>query len=493
MKALAKRPDDRFENADAFGSALADVLGAMPNLMPGASGKPAQSPQPGAPYLVMPPLPTPPGPAPKIPTPPWERASAPAPTPAEIAAPPAAPPPVVAPRAVVLAGAGPANPADVLAPFQCNNTPDSMTARLEALVSAKAMGTAPPPAPPPPAPPAIAPVSAQPHVVVVANPAVIPSPVLLTPPPPRPPGAPGTQSVSATPMPATPRHSARFDAEVQGYGTLPCQDISKGGMFLCTTDKLPPVFTRLKIKLPVAGNLEFIAEVVRHVTAEQARAWNGSPGFGVQFLELNLAQKEAVARMVQGLPALKATPAPARGEGDDRVATLALEKYAKRINGDHYVLLAVSNDAEFSEIKAHAREMKRELEELKTRPISAKQAEQIESALTRVQQAVDIIGVASKRIEFDANRGNYRGVARCIAAGLTVSEIDAARKRFLESHPGAETQGHVKFVTGNAYDNKGNSGLALENYESALHVDPLNLRIQQKYWALKRRAHEFKP
>jgi serine/threonine-protein kinase len=409
-------------------------------------------------------------------------------------------PPVVAPRPAAPPAAAPPSPADVLAPFQRNNTPDSMTARLEALVAPQSRGTTAPPAPPPPAPPAIAPVSAQPQVVVVANPAVIPAPVLVTPaPPPRPPGAPGSpgapspQPVSATPMPATPRHSARFDAEVQGYGTLPCQDISKGGMFLCSTDKLPPVFTRLKIKLPVAGNFECIAEVVRHVTAEQARAWNGSAGFGVQFLELNLAQKEAVARMVQGLPALKATPAPARGEGDDRVATLALEKYAKRINGDHYVLLAVGNDAEFSEIKAHARDMKRELEELRTRPISAKQAEQIENALTKVQQAVDIIGVATKRIEFDANRSNYRGVARCIAAGLTVSEIDAARKRFLESHPGAETQGHVKFVTGNAYDNKGNSGLALENYESALHVDPLNLRIQQKYWALKRRAHEFKP
>jgi hypothetical protein len=50
----------------------------------------------------------------------------------------------------------------------------------------------------------------------------------------------------------------------------------------------------------------------------------------------------------------------------------------------------------------------------------------------------------------------------------------------------------VKFVTGNAYDNKGITALALENYESALNVDPLNLRIQQKYWALKRRAHEPK-
>jgi serine/threonine protein kinase len=455
MKALSKRPDDRYENADAFGSALADVLGSLPHQMPGM-GRPMQSPQPGAPYLVVPPLPTPPGPVPKIPTPPWERASALTPSPR---------------------GVDPADPADLLSRFQQNQPNDSMTARLEALVGPVGRSTP-------------SPSQAAPQVVVVGNLGVTPPAGIVQ--PPRPSGPPAPAS-AATPQPLTPRHTARFDAEVQGMGTLACQDISKGGMFLCTTEKLPAVFTRLKIKLPVAGDFECLCEVVRHVTAEQARAWNGSPGFGVQFLEMNLAQKEAIARMVQGLPAMKPAAAAVRAEGDDRVAMVALDKYAKRINGDHYVVLAVSPDAEFSEVKAHFREMKKELEELKARPLSAKQAEQIDTALLRVQQAADTIGVASKRIEFDANRANFRGVARCIAAGLTVSEIDAARRRFLDSHPGAETQAHVKFVTGNAYDNKGNSGLALENYESALHVDPLNLRIQQKYWALKRRAHEPKP
>jgi serine/threonine-protein kinase len=425
--------------------------------MPG-QGKPSQSPQPGAPYLVVPPLPTPPGPIPKIPTPPWERTGgAPTPRPGPLAATP--------------------DPADLLSPFQQSSVPDTMTQRLEALI-ASPMSKTP------------APSSSGPAVVVAVNPGGTPPIGMIAPPKASAPSAPPT---AATPQPLTPRHTARFDAEVQGMGTLPCQDISKGGMFLCTTAPLPAVFTRLKIRLPVAGDFECLAEVVRHVTAEQARAWNGSPGFGVQFLELNLAQKEALSRMVQGLPALKAAPAQPRSEGDDRVATTTLEKYAKRINGDHYVVLAVGPECEFSEIKAHAREMKRELEELKQRPVSAKQLEQIENALQRVQQAVDVVGVASKRIEFDANRANFRGVARCIAAGLTVSEIDGARRRYLEQHPGAETQAHVKFVTGNAYDNKGNTALALENYEAALNVDPLNLRIQQKYWALKRRANEPKP
>jgi serine/threonine-protein kinase len=354
----------------------------------------------------------------------------------------------------------------------------------------------------------MAPPPGVPAVVVVANPVgtpplgnptpapAIPPPVLVTPAaaPPAPASAPSPAPVPATPHPVHARHTARFDAVVSGMGTLPCQDISKGGMFLCTDGQLPAVFTRLKIRLPVAGDFECLAEVVRHVTRDQAHAWNMSQGFGVQFLELNLAQKEAIARMVQGLPAQKAAPAQPTSEGDDKAASVVLDRYSKRINGDHYVVLQVSTDAEFSEIKAHGREMKRELEELKQRPVSARQAEQIGNALLRVQSAVEAIGAASKRLEFDANRANFRGVARCIAAGLTVSEVDAARRRYLDQHPGAETQAHVKFVTGNAYDNKGNLGLALESYEAALVVDPLNLRIQQKYWALKRRiAHESKP
>ncbi|MBK7860283.1 MAG: protein kinase [Archangiaceae bacterium] len=452
MRALSKKPADRYENADAFGSALADVLGALPHQMPG-NGRPVSSPQPGAPYLVMPPQPTPPVPTPRIPTPPWERA---APTPR------------------------PQDPAEAVARFQRQEdvTESLVDARLEALVApvARPLRSTPAPAP---------------QVMVAANPGGTP-PLGTAVPAPRSVEKPPEPAVAPTPQPVHARHTARFDAVVSGLGTLPCQDISKGGMFLCTEKPLPPVFSRLKIRLPVAGDFECLAEVVRHVTQDQAHAWNMSPGFGVQFLELNLAQKDAISRMVQGLPAQKAA-ALIHSEDDDRVAANVLDKYSKRINGDHYVVLSVSPDAEFSEIKAHAREMKRELDELKTRPISRRQSEQIDTALQRVQQAVETVGAASKRLDFDANRANYRGVARCIAAGLTVSEIDAARRRYLDHHPGAETQAHVKFVTGNAYDNKGHAALALENYEAALHVDPLNLRIQQKYWALKRRAQEHRP
>ena len=54
------------------------------------------------------------------------------------------------------------------------------------------------------------------------------------------------------------RHTARFDAVVARLdgtklGTLQCNDISKGGMFLNTTTELPAVFSKVKITIPRRG------------------------------------------------------------------------------------------------------------------------------------------------------------------------------------------------------------------------------------------------
>jgi serine/threonine-protein kinase len=244
----------------------------------------------------------------------------------------------------------------------------------------------------------------------------------------------------------------------------------------------------VRVSFPVAGDLECLGEVVRHVTPPQALAWNMSPGFGVQFTSLSAEQKDALSRVTQGLPAQKAV-APAHNERDDAEAELTLYQYRKRINGDHYVVLALLQDAEMSEVRARGREAKRELDALKQRKLSDQQKLQADHAINKVNQALEVIGNAGKRVEYDANRSNFRGVARCIAAGLTVTELEKARAVYLKGHPGAESQAHVKFVTGNAYEQNNQMLRAVESYEEALKLDPLNLRYQQRYWGLKRKAN----
>ena len=79
-------------------------------------------------------------------------------------------------------------------------------------------------------------------------------------------------------------------------------------------------------------------------------------------------------------------------------------------------------------------------------------------------------------------------MARCIAAGLTVTELDARRERFLKAHPGADTRAHVHRVAGKAWEGKSATTQAVEEYERGLKLDPLNLGLHQAYWALKRRT-----
>ncbi|MBS1148415.1 MAG: Serine/threonine protein kinase [Myxococcaceae bacterium] len=470
MRSLAKRPEDRFQTADELASALEFAVPpvAVGGRAPMGSGAipppPVSSPRP-------PGTGTPPG------------AVSPPPSGAGI------PPGSVAPDWT----AGGTPPVSYGAPLQGGVVAAAPGAWESPPASTPIVPPPPPVASPQPPAPERNDVPTPPLGAAAANPWVPPAPVAPPPEPaakiePKPPARPA----DATPMPAHARHSATFDARVATFdgkslGALKCQDISKGGCFLCTEGAVPAMFTRVKVTFPIAGDLECVGEVVRQVTRDQAAAWGMLPGFGVQFATLSAAQKEALERVVQGLPAAKAA-LPPKSDRDDPIAETTLGQFRKRINGDHYVVLALAPDAEVSEVRARGREARRELEALRSRGLSTGQKAQLETALAKVQAAIETLGTAQIRMAFDAHRGNYKGVARCIAAGITVTEIDAIRATFLNSHAGAEAKAHVKFLGGNAYETNNQVPKALEQYEDALTLDPLNLRYQQRYWALKRKV-----
>jgi hypothetical protein len=319
--------------------------------------------------------------------------------------------------------------------------------------------------------------------------AAVPAPPIATPKP--------EAKLAGTPHPIDSRHLAAFDARwYQSEGRsveLPCMDVSRGGLFLCSSGDLPAIFSRVKLVLNLAdGPLPCTGEVVRHVTSEQARAWNMSPGFGVQFVEVDATFKDRIGRFVHGLPPAKAVAVPVTAE-DDRDAEVQLEYYRKRINGDHYVVLSLEPDVEFSEVRQRGREVERELAALKARRLSPKQTAQVVHALEKVQQAVDVLGHAPKRVVYDGNRGNYRGVGRCIAAGLTVTELEALRKDYLIAHASSEAAARIHFTTATAWESHGNTAMALGEYEQALAMDPLNLSFHQRYWTAKRKNPSATP
>lgn len=301
---------------------------------------------------------------------------------------------------------------------------------------------------------------------------------------------PSQPALPAVVMPGEPlpRHEAKFDAVVTkldgvALGTLKCTDISKGGMFLSTTASLPAVFTRLKVMIPSA-DLTLLAEVVRHVPADQAKAWNMSPGFGVQFLDVTPALRDTLTRLVTGLPV---QPRPTASGVYSRAIEAELEKYRLRVNGDHYELLGLPPDADQDLLRARAREEEAQLGDLKKKTHKADEAAQLDAALTRVKTARDTLTQPVLRARYDANRGNWRGIARTIAAGLSPLDLERLRAEFLATRPAAAGSAHVKFLASKGYEQNGQLKEAADACENALQLDPLNLAFHQRYAALKKR------
>ena len=319
---------------------------------------------------------------------------------------------------------------------------------------------------------------------------LVPPKAEVNPPPPPP------ATTSPAKGPAQPRFVAKFTAEIstldgKSLGTLTCTDISRGGMFFASDGVLPPLFSKLKIGLE-NGAGALMGEVVRHVTSEQAKAWGMSAGFGLQFVDLTPALRDTVTRLIQGLPVSQPPKQPISAT-DDAEAEKALEQFRQRINGDHYVLLGAATDADTPEVRSKAREAVAALEKLKLKPLSANQRTQLDAAVARIKAAADVLGNPLHRAEFDANRGNYRGVMRCLQAGLTVLDLERLRASHLAANPSAQGGAHVKLLASKAYEAKKQLREALDAVEAALQLDPLNLAYHQRRIQLLKRLREGVP
>jgi serine/threonine-protein kinase len=267
---------------------------------------------------------------------------------------------------------------------------------------------------------------------------------------------------------------------------MACTDLTRGGACLCTDGALPPLRSRVSLTLEFQDRLlPCVAEVVRHVPAEQATSWGMRAGFAIQFIDLSPEMREALDRLGQGQ-----TPAPLRSSKtlpDDPHAEALLGALPRDMSSDPYQLLSLPPDATFDDVRHHVRTVQRNLEAIASRPLSARQVRELAEVRNRVERAADLLGQPRQRIEHDSRHGNYPGVARCIASGLTATEIESLRARYLRAHPGTEMRGRLHATNAFNSETHGQINSALEEYEKALSADPLNLPLQQRYWSLKRR------
>ncbi len=303
--------------------------------------------------------------------------------------------------------------------------------------------------------------------------------------------APVAPAAVASPPPAAPAMPATFAGTLllaSGPArAVSMRDLSRGGLFICLEGALPAPFTRLRLSLQAPAGEMVDAEVVRQVTAEQAGGWGMEPGVAVQFISPGRAFKEALARRMEGRAPHEGVETAA-AERLDTLCERTLVLWRPKLDKSPYAVLGCAQEAEFPDIRTRLRTARAELEGLRERALAPSQRRELERVLQRLLESGEALSTPARRAETDAGLGNWRGVARCIAAGLTVTELDSHRERYLKAHPGADARAHVHRVAGKAWEGKSGTTQAVEEYERGLQLDPLNLALHQAYWALKRRA-----
>ncbi|MDP1828468.1 MAG: protein kinase [Archangium sp.] len=279
------------------------------------------------------------------------------------------------------------------------------------------------------------------------------------------------------------------DEKGQPLGNFACTSVTRAGLIVCTAGPLPALLSRVKLTFTELSALTVEAQVVHHVTSEQAQQWKMSAGYGVQFGALSAEQRQALEGVHLGLRPPE-TPSGLAKRPNDPTAEEVLKRFTAERATDGYAMLTISKGAPFDAIRDRVREAKRALEGISTRPLSLAQQKALEEARTRLEEVGKVLGGALSRMEYDAERGNFEGVARCISAGLSVSELEGARLRFLKAHPGIAGKSHGSILAGQTLEARTHMAQALEAYADALRVDPLNLTAQQRYWAVKRQLEK---
>lgn len=302
--------------------------------------------------------------------------------------------------------------------------------------------------------------------------------------PPPPDAAPSSPPALSAPVPTQGlvlRVSVSNEAG-QALGEFTSSSVTRAGLIVCTSGPLPPLLSRVKLTFADLGGLSCDAQVVHHVTPEQAAQWKLSPGFGVQFGALSAEQRTLLETAHKGLRVQES----AAERPDDPEASEVLKRFSAERAVDAYGMLAISKAAPFDAIRDRVRDAKRALDRLGERLLSSAQQRAFEEARARLDEVGKTVGEPMKRLEYDADRGNFEGVARCISAGVSVAELEQVRLRFLKNHPGIAGKSHGSIQNGQSLEAGQQMAKALEAYADALRIDPLNLIAQQRYWAVRR-------
>jgi len=239
------------------------------------------------------------------------------------------------------------------------------------------------------------------------------------------------------------------------------------------------------------------AEVVRHVSAGEAAAFRMAPGFAVQFANLKLEARAALAALADEARRDAPVPAPASGApqvgaGEERRSAATLDERLRALEtkrpGGPYALLALPPDAEFADVRRAIRALREELEQVQRRPLAADQPARASALLGLVDAAQDALASPAARLAHDARRGNHRGVERCLQAGVPEALVEARRRELLAAEPSRAAEAQRQLARAEVARKLGNVQAAEAAFEAALAADPLDRAAHEAYATFRRTA-----
>jgi serine/threonine-protein kinase len=272
---------------------------------------------------------------------------------------------------------------------------------------------------------------------------------------------------------------------------LTAVEVTRGGLFLGAESDLPPLFSRVSLTVShpsLKARLQLNGEVVRHVSAVEAGRWNMAPGFAVQLVELTPEARAALTDLAEATRGAQPGSSAATPPAAPPTFAAQLRELEERPTALHYGLLGLPLDAEFSEVRKSARELRARLEAIRARPEAPDQHPRATALLSRLDLAQHALSVPAERLVYDAGRGNYLGVARCLAAGVPLALIEGRRREHLARHPeqAKVAQGHL--ARARVASKMKNHAAAVAAYEAALTADPLDLATLEAYVAYRRQG-----
>ncbi|MFT3917261.1 MAG: serine/threonine-protein kinase [Anaeromyxobacteraceae bacterium] len=300
--------------------------------------------------------------------------------------------------------------------------------------------------------------------------------------------APG-QAPAITPLPTPPIVTAEVRSGDAAPVSLPITEITRAGLFLGAEKGLPPLMSRVLLSLShpsLRGRVELAGQVVRHVTPAEAHAWKMLPGYAVQFMDPAPEARAVITLLAdeqrRDVGREAAPVRPARSP-EERLRVLEA-----RAGQTPYELLGLKPDAEFSEVRRALKALRDDLEDVRTRPGAPEHPSRAAALLARVDAAQAALGAPPARLAHDAQRGNFRGVARCVSAGVPAALIEARRRSLLAEKPERAAEAQRQLARAQVARRLGNPGAALAAYEAALAADPLDLATLEA-WQAYRREH----